>query len=416
VASEMQTKSGAQMKSGAQTKSGALMAKTDAHIMSTYGRYPIALVRGQGVKAWDADGKEYLDFLGGIAVNALGHSHPKVVEAITSQAQTLIHCSNLYYTQPAAKLAELLTQNGGLDRVFFCNSGAEANEGAFKLARKYQWRKGRREKNGIVSLTHSFHGRTLATVTATAKPAIQEGFGPLPEGFAYAEFGDIESLRSLVNEKTAAVILEPVQGEGGIYTLTAEYLAAARALCDEYGALLIFDEIQCGMGRLGTLFAYERFGVKPDIITLAKGLGGGLPIGAVCATAEAALGFQPGDHGTTFGANPVACAAAAAVVKAILTEGLAGRAAAMGEYLLAGLRRLQAKYPALVKDVRGLGLMLGMELNQPAGPVLEKCHELGLLANVTAGTVVRLLPPYIITEADADQALAILDQALATLA
>lgn len=398
------------------TESAALMARADRHTMQTYGRYPIVLVRGEGVRCWDADGKEYLDFLGGIAVNVLGHAHPELVSAIAAQAATLIHCSNLYYSAPMAELAELLTQNGGLDRVFFCNSGAEANEGAIKLARKYQWRKGLKEKNRIVSLTHSFHGRTLATVTATAKPAIQEGFGPLPEGFDYAEAGDVAALKAAVTERTAAVILEPVQGEGGVHPLSREYLEAARALCDEYGALLIFDEIQCGMGRVGHLFAYQAFGVKPDIITLAKGLGGGVPIGAVCATEEAARGFAPGDHGTTFGGNPLACAAALATVKTLLAEELPARAGTMGEYLLAGLRRLQAKHPGLVKEARGMGLMLGMELTRPARPVLEKCHELGLLVNVTADTVVRLLPPYIITEADCDRALEILDQALGAVA
>ena len=394
-------------------KSAALMALADAHTMKTYGRYPIALVRGEGVRCWDADGKEYLDFLGGIAVNVLGHAHPAVVAAISAQAATLIHCSNLYYSEPMAELARLLTQNGGLDRVFFCNSGAEANEGAIKLARKYQWRKGRKEKNRIVSLTHSFHGRTLATVTATAKPAIQEGFGPLPEGFDYVEAGDSAALRAAMTERTAAVIIEPVQGEGGVRPLPREFLEAARAACDEHGALLIFDEIQCGMGRVGRLFAWQAFGVKPDIITLAKGLGGGVPIGAVCATEEAATGFAPGDHGTTFGGNPLACAAALATVKTLLAEDLPARAGAMGEYLLTGLRRLQAKHPGLVKEVRGMGLMLGIELSRPAKPVLDKCHELGLLVNVTSDTVVRLLPPYIITEADADRALEILDQALA---
>lgn len=395
------------------TQSAALMARADAYLMNTYGRYPIALVRGEGVRCWDADGKEYLDFLGGIAVNVLGHAHPAVVAAITAQASALIHCSNLYYSAPMAELAELLTHNGGLDRVFLCNSGAEANEGAIKLARKYQWRRGFTAKNRIVSLTHSFHGRTLATVTATAKPAIQEGFGPLPEGFDYAEAGDVAALKAAVTDRTAAVIVEPVQGEGGVMPLSREFLQAARAVCDEHGALLIFDEIQCGMGRVGSLFAYQAFGVRPDVITLAKGLGGGVPIGAVCATAEAASGFAPGDHGSTFGGNPLACAAAVATLRTMLAEDLPARARAMGEYLLAGLRRLQAKYPGLVKAVRGMGLMLGMELAQPAAPVLAKCHELGLLVNVTAGTVVRLLPPYIITEADADRALEILDQALA---
>jgi acetylornithine/N-succinyldiaminopimelate aminotransferase len=393
-----------------------LMGLTDSYVMHTYGRYPIALVRGQGVKAWDADGKEYLDFLGGIAVNLLGHSHPAVVEAIREQAGKLIHCSNLYYSEPAAELAALLVENGGLDKVFFCNSGAEANEGAFKLARKYHFRKGSKEKTKIISLSHAFHGRTLGALSATPKPEIQEGFRPLPAGFFHAEAGDIEALKAVMDEQTAAVIVEPVQGEGGITVLPASYLTAVRALCDQFGALLIFDEIQCGLGRTGSFFAYQGVGVRPDIVTLAKGLGGGLPIGAVCATAEAAAGFQPGDHGTTFGGNPVACAAAVATMKTLLSANLVEQAAVMGEYLQSRLAALKAKYPTLIKEVRGAGLMIGMELTQPGAPLLAKCHELGLLANVTAGTVFRMLPPYVITRDDADRAVAIVDEGLASLA
>ncbi|HWI62667.1 MAG TPA: acetylornithine transaminase [Symbiobacteriaceae bacterium] len=393
-------------------QSQELMAKDKRYIMSTYGRYPIALVRGKGVKAWDAEGKEYLDFLGGIAVNLLGHSHPAVVAAIAEQAGTLIHTSNLYYTEPGVELAALLVENGGLDKVFLCNSGAEANEGAIKLARKYQYRKGNPQRTKIVSATHSFHGRTLGALTATAKPEIQEGFGPLPAGFTYAEFGDIDALRAAVDDTTAAVILEPVQGEGGIHVLPAEYLQAARAICGAAGALLIFDEIQCGLGRTGHFFAYQGTGVKPDIVTLAKGLGGGLPIGAICATAEAAAGFQPGDHGTTFGANPVCCAAATATLKTILSSHLVDMAAELGSYLMSKLEELKGKHPQLVKEVRGKGLMVGMELTQPGAPILAKCHELGLLANVTAGNVLRLLPPYVVTGKDIDKAVSIIDQAL----
>lgn len=396
-------------------KTKALMEQTNANIMMTYGRYPIALVKGQGVKAWDADGKEYLDFLGGIAVNLLGHSHPAVVQAVTEQAGKLMHCSNLYYTEPAAELAQLLVSNGGLAKVFLCNSGAEANEGAFKLVRKYHFRKGLTSKTQIISITHSFHGRTLAALAATAKPELQLGFTPLPAGFVHAEFGDIAALSSMMGEQTAAVILEPIQGEGGILPMTIEYLKAVRSLCDQHGALLIFDEIQCGMGRIGTFFAYQKTGVQPDIITLAKGLGGGLPIGAICATLEASTGFQPGDHGTTFGANPVCCAAAVATLKTVLNGNLVAHAAVMGEYLMEGLRALQTKYPALIKEVRGAGLMIGMELTVPGAPLLNKCHELGLLANVTAGNVFRMLPPYVINQADADQALGIIDQALGSL-
>lgn len=390
--------------------------QTHSYLFQNYGRYPIALSNGRGVKVWDADGKEYLDFLGGIAVNLLGHCHPAVVKAIQDQAAKLIHASNLYYTEPGGQLAQILVENGGLDRVFLCNSGAEANEGAFKLARKYHYRSGNPNKTKIISVDHAFHGRTLAALAATPKPEYQEGFTPLPVGFAYTQFGDFENLKALVDEDTAAVIVEPVQGEGGINVMTVEYLKYARQLCDEKGALLIFDEIQCGMGRTGHFFAYQGVGVKPDIITLAKGLGGGLPIGAVCAREEVALqGFKPGDHGTTFGGNPVACAAAVATMKTVINGGFVTHAARMGEYLLAELSKLQTKYPSLIKEVRGAGLMIGIELTVPGAPVLNKCHELGLLANVTAGTVLRLLPPYVITQEDADQAVSIIDQALASV-
>lgn len=390
--------------------------QTHGYLFQNYGRYPIALSNGRGVKVWDADGKEYLDFLGGIAVNLLGHCHPAVVKAIQDQAAKLIHASNLYYTEPGGQLAQILVENGGLDRVFLCNSGAEANEGAFKLARKYHYRNGNPNKTKIISVDHAFHGRTLAALAATPKPEYQEGFTPLPVGFAYTQFGDFENLKALVDEDTAAVIVEPVQGEGGINVMTMEYLKHARQLCDEKGALLIFDEIQCGMGRTGHFFAYQGVGVKPDIITLAKGLGGGLPIGAVCAREEVALqGFKPGDHGTTFGGNPVACAAAVATMKTVINGGFVTHAARMGEYLLAELQKLQPKYPTLIKEVRGAGLMIGIDLTVPGAPVLNKCHELGLLANVTAGTVLRLLPPYVITQEDADHAVSIIDQALASV-
>ncbi len=393
-----------------------LMNQTNQYLMPTYGRYPIALVRGRGVKAWDAEGKEYLDFLGGIAVNLLGHSHPAVVKAITDQASKLIHCSNMYYTEPAAQLAQLLVENGGLDQVFMCNSGAEANEGAFKLVRKYQYRKGHKNKSTIVSISHAFHGRTSGALAATPKPEIQEGFGPLPTGYVYAEFGDIEALKAVVNESTAAVILEPIQGEGGVHVMSVAFVKAARELCDQFGALLIFDEIQCGLGRTGSLFAYQGVGVKPDVITLAKGLGGGLPIGAICATANAVSGFGPGDHGTTFGGNPVACAAALATMKTVINGGFVAHAATMGDYLRDRLNVLREKHPDLIKEVRGCGLIVGIELTKPAGPVLTTCHQLGLLASVAAGTVLRLLPPYVVTQEDVDAAVEIIDQALQAIA
>jgi len=382
------------------------------YVMNTYNRYPIAIVRGDGVKAWDAEGKEYLDFLGGIAVNVLGHCHPAVVKAIISQAKELVHTSNLYYTQPAAELAELLVLNGGLDKVFFCNSGAEANEGAIKLARKYQWRKGYREKYRIIAATHSFHGRTLGTLAATDKAEIQEGFGPLPSGFQMIDWNDTQSFLNSIDETTAAVLLEPIQGEGGIHPASHDFLKEVRAACDKVGALLIFDEIQCGMGRCGTLFAYESFCVKPDIITLAKGIASGLPLGALCATGAVADAFAPGDHGTTFGANPIATAAALATLKMLIEENYPQKAALMGTYLMDKLRHLQKKYPQAIAEIRGKGLMIGVELKIDGKSVLSACHSQGLLANITAGNVLRFLPAYTITKEDADKAVSILETAI----
>ncbi len=380
----------------------------DNYLMNTYRRYPIAVVKGEGTKVWDADGKEYLDFLGGIAVNVLGHCHPAVVEAIIAQAKELVHISNLYYSKPAAELAKLLVLNGGLDKVFFCNSGAEANEGAIKLARKYQWRKGHKEKYKIITAAHAFHGRTLAALAATHKPEIQEGFGPLPIGFQSIEWNDVKNFISHIDETTAAVLLEPIQGEGGVCPAPKEFLKHVRAACDEAGALLIFDEIQCGMGRTGTLFAYENFDVKPDIITLAKGIANGLPLGAVCATHSVADAFQPGDHGTTFGANPVAAAAALATLQVLISEDYPQRAALIGEYLLDKLNQLQMKYPYAIAEVRGKGLMIGVELNIDGKSVLSACHSQGLLANITAENVLRFLPAYTITKEEVDKAVDIL--------
>lgn len=378
--------------------------------MNTYNRYPIEIVKGKGVKVWDSQGKEYLDFLGGIAVNPLGHCPQPVLDAIIEQAQNFLHTSNLYYTRPPAELAQLLVLNGGLAKVFFCNSGAEANEGAMKLARKYQWRKGHQNKYKILTATKSFHGRTLAALTATAKPEIQEGFGPLPPGFEHIEWNDPESAQ-YIDETTAAVLIEPIQGEGGIHTPGPGFLEAIRNRCDEMGALLIFDEIQCGMGRCGTLFAYKSVGVTPDIITLAKGIASGLPLGAICASADVAEAFQPGDHGTTFGGNPIATAAAIATVRTLVEENYPEKAKTMGEYLLSQLSTLKTKFPHVFGEVRGKGLMIGIELKTDPKSFLEKCHSMGLLANITAGHVFRLLPPYTITQEDADAALNIIKQA-----
>jgi acetylornithine/N-succinyldiaminopimelate aminotransferase len=385
-----------------------IIALHDKYLMNTYNRYPIVLVKGEGVRVWDADGKEYLDFLGGIAVNVLGHCHPEVAHAIAVQANELLHVSNLYYTKPAAKLAELLVTNGGLDKIFFCNSGAEANEGAIKLARKYQWRKGHREKYTIITAAQSFHGRTLGALAATDKPEIQEGFGPLPQGFL-----SLQNPLDAIDESTAAVLLEPIQGEGGVLPLSQDLLWEIREACDHFGALLIFDEIQCGIGRCGTLFAYETFGIKPDMITLAKGIASGLSLGAICATNQVAAAFQPGDHGTTFGGNPVSTSAALANLKILIKENYPQKAALMGTYLIACLLQLKEKHPAAIIAIRGKGLMIGIELAIDAKILLSNCHSSGLLVNVTAGNVLRLLPPFTITKSDIDRAIGILDEALA---
>ncbi|MGB7978381.1 MAG: aspartate aminotransferase family protein [Chlamydiales bacterium] len=394
------------------SKTEEIVALDKKYLMNTYNRYPIAIVKGDGMEVYDADGKKYLDFLGGIAVNVLGHCHPKVVDAIIAQVKELIHTSNLYYTKPAAELAELLSLNGGLDKIFFCNSGAEANEGAIKLSRKYQWRKGRREKYKIITATHSFHGRTLAALAATHKPEIQEGFGPLPDGFQAVPWNDTQKFLESIDETTAAVLIEPIQGEGGIHSATRDFLEKIRAACDRVGALLIFDEIQCGMGRSGTLFAYENFAVKPDVITLAKGIASGLPLGAICATNGAAEAFHPGDHGTTFGANPVAAAAALATLKVLIEENYLPKVAKMGALLMEKLHELQIKYPQAIAEVRGLGLMIGIELKIDPKIVLQKCHARGLLANVTAGNVLRLLPAYTITAKEIGQAVSIIESAI----
>ncbi len=382
------------------------------YIMHTYDRYPIALVKGKGTKVWDAEGKEYLDFLGGIAVNILGHCHPAVVQAITNQAQILSHTSNLYYTGPGIQLAKILIENGGLDKIFFCNSGTEASEGAIKLARKYHWRQGHPEKNQIITLKNSFHGRTLGALAATGKPSIQTGFGPLPEGFIYIEANNIAELQSTVNQNTAAIMIEPIQGEGGINPLTHEFLQAARAACDQHNAILIFDEIQCGIGRTGTLFAYQSTGIKPDIILLAKGIANGLPLGAICATDKIAQGFQFGDHGSTFGGNLIATAAALTTIQTLLQENLLQHVKEMSDYFKQQLTKIQHKYPQAIQAIVGQGLMIGVQFNLDAKNILTQCHQHGLLANVCGNNMLRLLPPYIIEKSDIDCAVAIISNAI----
>ncbi|MCL4424263.1 MAG: acetylornithine transaminase [Firmicutes bacterium] len=385
-----------------------VIALEKEHIMQTYGRAPMVLVKGHGAYVWDADGKEYLDFLAGIAVNSLGHTHPRVVAALQEQAAKLIHTSNLYYTEPQARLAEILTRISGLDRVFFANSGAEANEGAIKLARKYAKTHFGAERYEIIVTTHSFHGRTLATLAATGQTKYHKGFEPLPPGFIRAEYNDLESVRAAVTERTGAILVEPFQGESGIHPASREFMAGLDELRREKGILLIFDEIQSGLGRTGKLFAFEHYGIKPDILTLAKALGGGVPIGAFLARQEVAEALGPGDHGSTFGGNPLATAAGLAAVSALLEEKLPERAARVGEYFFQRLQGLARRYPA-IKEIRGKGLMIGIELDFECKGFVESCRQKGLLLNCTEGKVLRLVPPLIIGEAEVDKAVAILE-------
>lgn len=394
-----------------------IYAVDKADYLPVFARYQIVLDHGDGVNVYDTAGKKYIDFLGGIAVNVLGHGNKELVKAIADQAARMIHVSNLYYTEAQATAAEKLVKLSGLNRAFFANSGAEANEGAIKLARKYTHQKDA-EKSTIITAWHSFHGRTLATLTATAQPKYQEGFGPLPAAFDYVTYGDLAELEAKMNDKVSAVMLETIQGEGGVYVPSAEYLKGVRALCDKYGALLIFDEIQCGIGRTGSFFAYDGFGVKPDIVTLAKGLAGGVPIGAVITTEEVASALHPGDHGTTFGGNPLACAAANVVLDTVAAPAFLQKVARLGDYFTAELKKLAAKYPGLIKEVRGKGLMLGAELTRDdiGRDIVNDVLANGAIINCTAGNVLRFVPPLIITEADIDAVLACVDKALAKFA
>jgi acetylornithine/N-succinyldiaminopimelate aminotransferase len=379
--------------------------------LPVFARYQIVLDHGDGAYVYDTKGNKYIDYLGGIAVNVLGHNHPALVKAIAEQAGRMIHCSNLYYTEVQAQAAARLKQLSGLGKVFFGNSGAEANEGAIKIARKYAHQSDP-EKSQIITAWHSFHGRTLATLTATGQPKYQEGFGPLPGGFDYVDFNDINALEKMMSEKTCAVMLEPIQGEGGVNMPQPGYLAKVRELCDKHKALLIFDEIQTGMGRTGTLFAYEQFGVIPDIVTLAKGLAGGVPIGAFIVSDEVAAAFHAGDHGSTFGGNPLACAAANAVLATIERDQLLDNCQEVGAYLKEKLEGFQHKYPSLITGVRGLGLILGMELTKPGREIVDECLKHGAIINCTAGNVLRFVPPLLITKQQVDELVVVLDKVL----
>ncbi len=391
------------------------VATTDSSIFQTYRRYPVVLTRGRGARVWDERGREYLDFLSGIAVCNLGHCHPRVVKAIREQAGRLLHVSNFFYTEPQAELAALLTRHSFADRIFFCNSGAEANEAALKLARKYAYDHSGGKRFEIITMEYSFHGRTLATLTATGQEKFHKGFSPLLPGFIYVPFNDIAALTRAVTERTCAIMFEPIQGEGGVNLPAPEYLRAVRELCDRKKLLLIFDEVQVGMGRTGRLFAYENYGVAPDIMTLAKALGGGLPAGAMLAGSRVAGSFTPGSHASTFGGNPVSMAAGVAVMQELLKGTVLANCRTMGAYFMERLGRLQEKYPEHVRQVRGMGLMIGMELAVDGKEIVSRCLRKGVIINCTLDTVLRFLPPLNVKKADIDRCVAVLDGILRKL-
>lgn len=388
-----------------------LIDESKKYLMNTYNRAPIVLRKGRGMKVWDSTGKEYLDFVGGIAVNCLGHCHPKVVIALQKQAQRLIHVSNLYHIEPQIKLAKLLVENSFADKVFFCNSGTEAIEGAIKLARKYAKDHVSPQRYEIITAVGSFHGRTLAALSATGQEKFHKGFEPLVPGFKYVPFNDAGAISNAINDSTCAVMLEPIQGEGGIRIPSGNYLEQVRKICDENRLLLILDEIQTGMGRTGKLFAYEHFNVQPDIMALAKGLGGGFPIGAVLAKEHVAAAFQPGTHASTFGGNPLACAAATATIETLLEDGfLMEHCSRLGQYFKDCLEKLKKEYSSYIIEVRGLGLMLGMEMTKAGDPIVESCARMGILINCTSGSVLRFTPPLIISEKEIDHLIDALEE------
>lgn len=385
-------------------------------LIHTYRRFPAAMVRGEGCRLWDENGREYLDFLSGIAVCVLGHCQPEVTRAIRNQAGELVHVSNLFYTRPQIELAELLVRNSFADRVFFANSGAEANEAAIKLARIYS----APGKYEIISLLGSFHGRTLAAVAATGQPHFHRGFEPMPEGFINAEFGDLQALEALISPQTCAILCEPIQGESGVRPLSQGYLQGIRALCDRHGLLLIFDEVQTGLGRTGTLFAHEQLGVTPDIMTLAKALGSGLPLSAMLTTEKIAAAFTPGTHAATFGGNPVSCAAGVVVLRQLLAPGFLEAVRDTGAYFMAELQGLAGKFPQFASGARGRGLLLGLTLTEKGiahgAEIVNRMFERGLIINFTGNQVLRFVPPLIVTRNDIDTLIRELEAVFAELA
>jgi len=389
--------------------SQALMMLSEKYLANTYARYPVLLVKGKGTRVWDLEGEEYLDFVSGLAVCNLGHCHPKVVRAIQDQAVKLIHVSNFYYIEPQIQLASLLCKHSFADKVFFCNSGAEANEGAIKLARKYAKEKAGGDRYEIITMERSFHGRTLATLTATAQEKFHKGYEPLMPGFKYVPFNDIMAVRNAIDPKTCAVMLEPIQGEGGVNCPSEGYLQALREICDEKGLLLIFDEIQVGMGRTGKLFAYEHDGIEPDLLTLAKSLAGGVPIGVLLMKKGIAESFRPGDHASTFGGNPLATAAGVAAFTTLLEEGMLENCKKMGDYFLSQLEAIQKKF-TFVKEVRGKGLILGIELKIDGSSIVKEMLRRKILINCTMGNVLRFLPPLIVTQEEIDRVVRALEE------
>lgn len=390
----------------------AIIEETEKYYLPVFGRYPMVMELGQGCRVWDNEGNEYVDAFAGIAVNSLGYNHPVLVKAISEQASKLMHCSNLYYTEIQAKALRVVAEATGMDRIFFANCGAEGNEGAMKLARKYGVSKAP-TKYKIISADESFHGRTFDTLAATGHDYYHVGYGPLSPGHVLVPYGDIKALEAQMDDDVCAVLLEPIQGEGGVHVPSAEYLQQVRALCDKHDALLIFDEVQTGVARTGKWFAYMHSGVKPDILTFAKGIGGGFPVAGFAVPERLAHVFKPGDHGGTFGGNSLACAAVYATLTTIKSEGLVDKVAEKGEYFKNELRKLQEKYPDKVTDVRGCGLMLGMEVAGEGKPIVESCLANNVIVNCTAGNVIRIVPPLIISKEEIDIVVAALDKALA---
>ncbi len=384
---------------------------TQKHTAHTYGRFPIALVRGKGTRVWDRDGKEYIDFVSGLAVNNLGHCHPAVVTAIQKQAEQLLHVSNLYHIEPQARLAEELTRLSFADKVFFCNSGTEANEAAIKLARKFSFDQGHRNRNEIVTMHNSFHGRTFGGLSATAQKKFHAGFAPLLSGFKYVPFNDMRALKKAVSKKTCAVMLEPGQGEGGVYFPDKSYLKELRKFCTKNKLLLIFDEVQTGFGRTGSLFSYQRYGIKPDVMTLAKALGGGTAIGAMAASNPAIQSFVPGTHAATFGGNPLACAAALAALKVLTGKNFLSKVQKTGDYFKNRLVKLAEKFPE-IREVRGEGMMLALELDRPAADVLVHCMQNGYLVNCVQTNTLRFIPPLTVSKKEIDGLIKIVSHSL----